>query len=412
MSDAPPSPSADEHASGSSFSEPTAAGHEKEVSLLDILVVLARRKTFILGVTLGMALLGGGYSLLVAEEYTAEVKVVRESQSETPSLSNIGSLGALQGLGISLGGAGGGLSVSAFPNVLNSREVRLAVVRDTFLFPGAARPMTYVEYVNRPPGIVSRIFAYTLYLPWTLKDRLIPSRPSSQAGSEERTAADVPALPSQEVDRALRSIEGKVAVSINDESGLMSISVTTGDPQLSADLVESFVQRLTNRVRQIRTTKIRERLNFIEQRFQEAEQELETAENRLAQFLESNQNPTTATLRFRRDRLQRQVSFKEQLYSEIQSQLTKTRLELQRRQPVLTVVEKAVPPLKRSWPSRTLIVLVSLFFGLALGIGIVLLQALLGLRGREEDRHKVEEIIRQIVPGFLRRWGFRQSESP
>ena len=106
MSDAPPSPSADEHASGSSFSEPTAAGHEKEVSLLDILVVLARRKTFILGVTLGMALLGGGYSLLVAEEYTAEVKVVRESQSETPSLSNIGSLGALQGLGISLGAQG------------------------------------------------------------------------------------------------------------------------------------------------------------------------------------------------------------------------------------------------------------------------------------------------------------------
>lgn len=158
------------------------------------------------------------------------------------------------------------------------------------------------------------------------------------------------------------------------------------------------------------TQPIRERLNFIEQRFREAEQELEAAEDQLAQFLERNQNPTTATLRFPRDRLQRQVTFKEQLYSEIQSQLTQTRLELQRRQPVLTVVEKAVPPLKRSWPSRTLIVLVSLFFGLALGIGIALVQALVNLRGSEEERRKVREIADQILPDPIKRWWVSQDE--
>jgi uncharacterized protein involved in exopolysaccharide biosynthesis len=381
------------------------------VALLDILVALSRHKTLIIRTTLAFTLLGIAYSLMVSEEYTSKVRVARESQSETPNLGGAVGLGALQGLGINLGGTGSGLSVAAFPNVLQSREVRLSVVRDTFQFPGADRPRTYVEHVNQPPGLTALVLKYTLRLPWTIVGMLLPDGPTSQAETTDPTGIDAPSLPSKEVDRALESIKGKISVSVNDESGLMSISVTASEPRLSADLVNSFVDHLTNRVREIRTQKIRERLNFIEQRFREAEQELETAEDQLAQFLERNQNPTTATLRFRRDRLQRQVSFKEQLYSEIQSQLTQTRLELQRRQPVLTVVERAVPPLKRSWPSRTLIVLVSLFFGFALGVGIALVQTLVYLQGREQERRKMHEIVDRIVPNLIQKWWGSQSES-
>lgn len=374
------------------------------VSLLDILVALSGRKTLIIWMALAFAFLGIVYSLGVSEEYTSEVKVARESQSQTPDLGSVGGLGALQGLGISLGGAESGLSVSAFPNVLQSREVRLSVVRDTFLFPGADRPRTYVEHVNQPPGVGALVMKYTLALPWTLKNALFSTRASPRAEEKSPAGIGAPTLPSEEVDRALKSIEGKISVSVNNESGLMSIAVTAGDPRLAADLVESFVDHLSSRIREIRTKKIQERLAFIEQRFRTAKRELEAAEDQLAQFLERNQNPTTATLQFQRDRLQRQVSFKEQLYSEIQSQLTKTRLELQRRQPVLTVVEKPVPPLERSWPARTLIVLVSLFFGLALGIGIALVQVLINLQGRKEEYRKVRDITEEIVPEAVRDW--------
>jgi uncharacterized protein involved in exopolysaccharide biosynthesis len=109
--------------------------------------------------------------------------------------------------------------------------------------------------------------------------------------------------------------------------------------------------------------------------------------------------------------LQRQVTFKEQLYSEIQSQLTKTRLELQRRQPVLTVVEKPVPPLQRSWPSRTMIVIVSVIFGVAAGIGLALIVALVTARTREDEKKKLSQIGDQIVPGSARRWLAQRSES-
>ena len=179
----------------------------------------------------------------------------------------------------------------------------------------------------------------------------------------------------------------------------MTISVTAGGPQLASSLAESFLDHFTTRVRTIRTEKVRERLQFVERRFEEAEKELEAAEDRLAQFLERNQNPTTASLQFRRDRLQRQVSFKEQLYSELQSQLTQTRLDLQRRQPVATVVEEPVPPIERSAPNRTLIVLLALMFGGLLGVGGAFVRtAFERVEEDHDEKEKLAEVRERLIP--------------
>ena len=371
---------------------------EDEVSLLDILLVLVRNKTLIVRTVLVFALLGVTYALLASEEYTSSAKVVREAQVESGGLPSGIPSGALSGLGITLGGASSGLTPAAFPDVLTSREVRLAVVRDTFRFPDAERPMTFVDYVNRPPGVLSQVLDYTLFLPWTLKGMLgqAISRTPAPAGT---TDAGEPFIPSEEEDEALKSISDKISASVDEETGLMTISVTAGGPQLAASLTESFLDHFTTRVREIRTEKVRERLQFVEGRFQEVEEELEAAEDRLAQFLEQNQNPTAATLQFRRDRLQRQVSFKEQLYSELQSQLTQTRLDLQRRQPVATVVETPVPPMTRSAPNRTLIVVLSLIMGGFLGVsGAFVSTFFSNVDGDAEKGEKISEIQEALIP--------------
>jgi uncharacterized protein involved in exopolysaccharide biosynthesis len=179
----------------------------------------------------------------------------------------------------------------------------------------------------------------------------------------------------------------------------MTISVTAGGPQLASDVAKSFLEHFTKRVRAIRTEKVQERLDFVEERFQEVEEELETAEENLAQFLERNQNPTTATLQFRRDRLQRQVSFKEQLYSELQSQLTQTRLALQRRRPVATVVEEPVPSMGRTSPQRTFTVIIALLFGGVVGIGGAFIKAFMeNVQEGVEGKEKIHKILKHLIP--------------
>jgi uncharacterized protein involved in exopolysaccharide biosynthesis len=398
QTDGTPDPPPGDGAPGASEYGPP---REDEVSLLDILLVLARHKTLIVRTVLVFTLLGVTYAILAPEEFTSEARVVREAQAEGGGLPGgiSGGLagGALSGLGISLGGAASGLTPAAFPDVLQSREVRLAVVRDTFRFPDAERPMTYVDYVNRPAGPFGRLLDYTLFLPWTLKGALgnAISTPPAPAGTTE---TGKPLIPSEEEDEALKSIADKISAAVDEETGLMTISVTAGGPQLASAFAESFLDHFTIRVREIRTEKVRERLGFVEDRFQEAEQELETAEERLAQFLERNQNPTTASLQFRRDRLQRQVSFKEQLYSELQSQLTQTRLDLQRRQPVVTVVEEPVPPIDRSAPRRTLIFVASLLLSVFLGVAVVLVRFFLTPDEEEQERR---EKLKEIKQAFI-----------
>lgn len=365
---------------------------EGEVSLLDILLVLARNKTLIVRTVLVFTLLGVTYALLAPEEYTSNAKVVREAQEGAPGgLPGGLAGGALSGLGISLGGAGAGLSPQAFPDVLQSREVKMGVVRDTFSFPDAKKPMTFLEYTSQPPTTFELILKYSVKLPWTLKRAL-----GEQLSGTSMTAGeqiDNLTVPTEEEAEALKLIGEMVGATLNEETGLMTISSTAGGPVLAANLVRSYLTHLRTRVREIRTEKVRKRLAFVKQRFQESERELSRAEERLARFLERNQNPTTASLQFQQDRLRRQVRFKEQLYSDLQGQLTQARLDLQRRQPVVTVVEEAVPPLDRSAPKRTLVVIISVFFGIAFGILAVFLREFFA---GSEEQEKVEELKERL----------------
>jgi uncharacterized protein involved in exopolysaccharide biosynthesis len=339
-------------------------------------------------------LLGVTYALLAPKEFTSEARVVREAQTESGSLpGGVEALGGLAGGAISgiLGGTSSGLTPEAFPEVLQSREVKLAVARDTFRFPDTESPMTFVEYVNRSPGPLDIILKYTVGLPWTLKEALNDETPVITA-SVETTNNEESSLTEDE-DEALKVISDMVSSFVDEETGLMTISTTASGPKVAANLTQSFIWHLKTRVREIRTGKVRERLKFVRQRFREANQELEKAENQLAQFLERNQNPTTASLQFRRDRLRRQVSFKEQLYSDLQGQLTQTQLDLQRQQPVVTVVEKPEPPIEPSAPNRILIVLMSFIIGTFVGTMIAFGRFYLREVTQEgKQKEKIEEI--------------------
>lgn len=388
------------NASPTSTSEPVPAPQteqppyrEEEVDLLDILLVLARNRTLIVWTVLAFFVFGTTYALLADEEYTSTAKVVREASSEAPSLP--GGLSSLSGsFGINLGSVEG-LTPEAFPDILMSREVRLAVVRDTFYISSLERRTTLVEYYNQPPGPVGILLKYTLKLPWKIKDALFADHLPSDSSS---ASADFSLHPTTEELEAIKAISNQVTSSVDQESGLMMIEATAEDPVLSTHMTARFLDELTARVRALRTQKVRENVKFMEDRFAEAQQELRIAEDRLAQFLERNQRIESPPLQFERDRLRRQVGFKEQLYRDLQAQLTQARVELQRQQPVVTVVEEPVQPLERSAPKRALIVMLSLILGSLVGIGVSFgVSFVNATRESKEEKEKLNEIKKLLT---------------
>ncbi len=376
---------------------------EDEITLMELIVTLSRGRGLIVLSVVGIGLLGVLYSVTTPSRYTAESKVIREAGEGGggPSLpSGIG--GIAGGLGIDIGGGGSvGLSPASYPEIATSREVRLAVARDTFYFPSIGRRTTFVDYVNRPPGTLDQILSYTVYLPWTVKGALgslIGSGEGKRSAGTDSTGTLI--YPTEEEEEAITALGEMVSASVSESgaleggSGLMTVSASSGNPRLSARLNERFIEHLRTRVRELQTEKTRRNLRFVEKRFEEVKQELDAAENRLVQFLERNKGVLAAgskpQLESRRERLRREVGFKEQLYSQMQKQVTQTRLQLQKEQPVVTIAEKPAPPAQPSAPNRTLNVVLSLFLGGLFGVGATFFRS--AIQSQEDDDEAQEQI--------------------
>ncbi len=374
---------------------------EESISLLDILLVIARNRRFI-GITTALCVaLGLIIAVFSPNQYTASARMIRETQSENVG-GLTGGLAALRGLGLSIGGGSVGLTAETYPDILRSHEVRLAIARSEFYFEKVDGRMTLVEYYNRNPGgfkfVMEGIKKVTIGLPGTIKDLFKDKALATGINSGDSSLQFL----TEEEEKTIEWLDKMVSVSVDRNSGIMTISVTTRQPLLSAQLAQTFINHLTERVREIYTNKAREDLEFIRERFREVQLELDVAEEELAQFMDRNRNPQTAQLNTEMERMQRHVTFKTQLYSDLQTQVTQAEIDFQRSKPVITLLEAPVPPLEKSGPSRKLILLFSLFFGGAVGVATSFMKSFLDIASSDdESKAKLTELKNILRPSKL-----------
>lgn len=366
---------------------------EPSISLIDVLFVISKNYRLIGKLIVACTFIALVSALIIPRQYTSSAKVIREAAVE--SRGNIsGGLAALRGLGINLGSGTVGITVDTYPSILQSREVILAVARSQFHFADVDSAMSLVEYYNRPPGLVGMVFeglkSITVGLPRTI-GKLLAGEPIASL-STDKDNSDFLFVTEEEAE-ILKHLSKLISVKVDRVSGIMTISATTTDPFLSAQIINVAIHFLTENVQALYTQKAKENVKFIRQRFDEAAQELEEAEEELAQFIDRNRDPETANLRTAMERLQRQVSFKTQLYSELQSQLTTEEIDLQRNLPVITLLERPMPPIHPSRPSRKVIVILGFFFGAVLGVsGAYLKEYREHLNSNQETQAKLQKV--------------------
>ncbi len=368
---------------------------EDEISLLDLGVVIARQRRVIVVSVLVALVLGVVVALLSPKSYVAEAKLAPSSTGSTS-----GALSALRSFGLNLG-EGEIVSPSVYPDIVQSPDFLLALARDTFYIAEEGRRMTLVEYYGRKSWL-----SYLNPLNWLS---------SLLSGGEETPVRDLYSgaliLPTEEEYTAIRALRGVLSASeksgrglLSDGGGVIVLRAETDDPYLSAALVARAIRHLQAAINRIKTKKARQDLEFLERKFAQVEAELRQAENELARFLDANRNPQTARLRAEMERLQRQVSFKEQLYRELQLQKTQAEIQVQKEAPVLSVVQPPVPPDAPSGTSRKLIVLLFLFLGVFVGLGLAFVNHWLSRPpSDDEERRKVEEVRALFRPATW--WG-------
>ncbi len=173
----------------------------------------------------------------------------------------------------------------------------------------------------------------------------------------------------------LNSLRGGLEVSLENKTSVLSISLLTQEPQLSADIVNSVASELDVFVRTKRTTNASEQRKWIEERLIEVKVDLEKSENTLKDFRENNRRVSDSPqLLLEQERFIREMQINSTLYTELKKQYELTKIEEIKNIPIVNIMDAGRPAAKKEKPKRSIIVLTSFFLALFGGMGFVYLK--------------------------------------
>ena len=377
----------------------TSPQEDDEISILDLALLFVKNAKLILKFMLYFLLIGVIIAIFKPSQYTATSLVVNETLS-LDEMNISGGISALRQFGINLGSSGEGLILEAYPQIITSREVLFDVAQDTYYFSDLDTSLRFVDYVNYKDYLFY-LKKFTIKLPQTIFRYFFPKKrllypDISDAGKNIFFLTEEEYVAIKILGEEYLNVESDI------ETGLITISVTTFDPNLSASINAAVLDKFRKKMQEIYDKKATENLHFIRERFQEAEKALRKAEETVVKFLEKNSDPNTIALQTELERLKRNVSFKAEVYSELQTQLTQTEIELKRQEPVIRIMERPSPPIEPSVMGRMFMVVAFIFFGLLVGTGGAMFSLFTkNLQQDSENRKKLDE-IRQSLPDMNR----------
>lgn len=138
------------------------------------------------------------------------------------------------------------------------------------------------------------------------------------------------------------------------------------DAGVAATVAQLAMDYLTRYVRNYRTEKARQDLNFYRQQLDEARKRYQLAQLRLFRYDEQHKNIVLLSTTMDRQRMEAERTIAQTVYTGLAGQYEQSKLNVQARTPVFKVLEPPKVPLRRIAPKRTLVVLLFTVAGLAL----------------------------------------------
>lgn len=146
-------------------------------------------------------------------------------------------------------------------------------------------------------------------------------------------------------EMALRRFRSMIGAELDRPSGVVTFEVETFNPQLSARIARRLLDLLNRFNLETRQSQASAERRFTEVRLAEAKGELLEVENKLQAFLEINRDlGTSPLLRFRQERLDREVSIRQAVVSALAQNYEQARIDEVRDIPVITIVEEPEAP--------------------------------------------------------------------
>ncbi len=351
---------------------------EPEVSLLDLAELLARRKAVILGAALGAMAVAAAVVFLLPPEYTAEAVILPpQIEQAAPAIpaSGLAGLGGAGALGAVVGATGFWRNpTDLYIGVLKSRTIADALI-ERFQLSSRYGTRTMDDARKKLARRSTITSGKDLLIRLRVEDRNRERAAALANGYVEELLKLTSRLAFTSASRRRVLFERELAAA---KDALADAEVALKNAQQSSGLVapSGQAEALIRASAQLRAEIASREVQL------ESMRSYATSENRQLQLLERE----TAALRNQLEKLKagsggqddlmlptrrlpaagleylrklRDVKYYEMLFELLSKQYEAARIDEARSSPLIQVVDRAVPPERKSWPPRTAIVLAS-----------------------------------------------------
>lgn len=205
---------------------------------------------------------------------------------------------------------------------------------------------------------------------------------------------------------AVRTLRKMVYVSEDKKITAVRLTVSTRWPSVSLAIAQKALRLVNQFNLERRKSQAAAERQFVETQAQKAEAALREAEERLQSFLQGNRALNVSSeLAFQRDRLQRDVTLRQQVYTTLVQGREEAKIREVRDTPVITVLEVPALPVIGASRGTLLKGIVGGIGGSILGIVIaVVSQAMAKARQeRSDESREFFALLDEATPRFLRR---------
>jgi uncharacterized protein involved in exopolysaccharide biosynthesis len=256
-----------------------------------------------------------------------------------------------------------------------------------------------------PPIYVELMHSRTLLEPIALDTVVVTERGGQRAALMDLLEVKAPTA-AQRTGRAVSALRNLVTATEDKKLGAVKVTVTTRWPSVSLMLVERLVRGVNQFNLETRKSQATAERQFVEARAGEAERALREMEDRLQAFLQRNRAISSSPeLGFERDRLQREVALRQQVYTTLVQNQEEARIREVRDTPVITVLEDPrLPVISESRGTMKKIILGALVGGfIGMAIAFIANAMIAARRDSSEEAQEFFQLVKEITPRFLRR---------
>ena len=335
---------------------------ENEIDLIELLKTLWENRCKLIKYGAIGFCVGVVIAFSIPKVYNTTVKVAPEGSAEP---SNLGGMSALAGMaGINLNSDTDGITSVIYPDIVKSSPFLLEFAN--IQVENNEEKMTFYHYVTEEQK--KAWWSYIISAPMKLIGLVRGLFSEKEDENEEINIF----RPSFKQEQYIKFLHNNTSIASDKKTNILTISVNTQDALISAIIADSLMSKLQVYMTEYKTNKIRKDLLAKEKMLCEAKLSYYKAEDTLAKGLDNNRNIMTQRGQVKIDRLTNEKDLAFNVYQQLATQVEATKIQLQDKTPIATIIEPANVAIKASSPNKALIAIMFAFLGGIIMAAIIL----------------------------------------